>query len=855
MYLKKNKIKKPFKFFFEKSYRIYWICILCFLSGFQFHSTTFYENNFKPELLKIFAYSEIFKKYTFNKLNNDLENLYIHINFKNFQSLEHKRSLANVQKILKNDKNEYVTAIIESNEGKKQVNIRLKGDLNDHHSSEKPSYRVKVKNNDTLMGMSVFSLQGPGRRGFLKEWFFHKILMNENLIFLRYEYVNVYLNGKNLGLYAIEEHFDSKTLIENNKRKDAPIIKFNDEAYMDTFQKYQEWKSVDSYHDSDIDLFSKNRLTKDLTFFLNYQDANVKLENFRQNKKINIEKIFDIDQLSKYFAICDLLNTKHGLDWSDLRFYYNPITTLLEPIGFDASGNHSTEIHSYLIENDNSNNPFLNKLFKNIQFKEKYLFHLFNYEKKKNIDGYIKKYSNDLKHLKKILSYNLDKIKDIDLFYSEDYLDTRKQYLKSIKDINPYLSAHIYAKSEKQLAINFKNKQFLPIIVNGLYHKKNILVETNKYVSEKNKRLANNYESDKIIFDLNSAVEKNFSIHDLYIGYNILGLNKDQFKKINPWSNSIDMDQGILNIVYEENVYDQEGFIVNEKLKEIKLSKDKYFIKKNLIFPTGYKVIISADTQIILSDNANFISFSPIFLLGKVGKPISFKGINNTQSGIIVLKTDKPSIIKHTIFENLSNSILPSKNNSGAITFYESDVEIKNTSFNGNKTEDYLNIIRSKFSISHSVFKNIYSDAIDSDFSFGSISNVTFEEIGNDAIDLSNTNIYIANIDAINIGDKGISLGEKSTLEGHNIFIENAELGIACKDLSEASIENLVIKDSNIGLSCFQKKPEFGPAKMNIINGKLKNLKYESIVESKSKLSFNDKLINDGSSLIHLVKK
>ena len=151
MYLKKNKIKKPFKFFFDKPYRIFWVCILCFLSGFQFHRTHFYENNFKPELLKIFAYSKIFKAYTFNLLNNDLENLYIHINFKNFQNLEHKRSLANTQNILKNDKNDYVPAIIELNEGKKKVSLRLKGDLNDHHSSEKPSYRVKVKNNDTLM--------------------------------------------------------------------------------------------------------------------------------------------------------------------------------------------------------------------------------------------------------------------------------------------------------------------------------------------------------------------------------------------------------------------------------------------------------------------------------------------------------------------------------------------------------------------------------------------------------------------------------------------------------------------------------------------------------------------------------
>ena len=55
-----------------------------------------------------------------------------------------------------------------------------------------------------------------------------------------------------------------------------------------------------------------------------------------QKGKINTRDVFDLGEFSKYFAICDILQTYHGTIPKSLRFYFNPVSKLFEPIGFDG---------------------------------------------------------------------------------------------------------------------------------------------------------------------------------------------------------------------------------------------------------------------------------------------------------------------------------------------------------------------------------------------------------------------------------------------------------------------------------------------------------------------------------------
>ena len=89
------------------------------------------------------------------------------------------------------------------------------------------------------------------------------------------------------------------------------------------------------------------------------------------------------------------------------------------------------------------------------------------------------------------------------------------------------------------------------------------------------------------------------------------------------------------------------------------------------------------------------------------------------------------SIIKNTIFEKI-NYFNNRKSNiylTGAINFYESNVEFENVKFITSIAEDALNIINSEFLLNNVIFNHSNSDALDLDFSKGTISNFQFSEI------------------------------------------------------------------------------------------------------------------------------
>ena len=113
------------------------------------------------------------------------------------------------------------------------IKLRFKGDWVDHLKGEKWSFRVVVLGENTFKGLKSFSIQSPHTRTFLDEWFMHKIFKKEDILTTRYEFIDVKLNNKQLGIYAYEEHFE-KQLLESSNRREGPILKFNEEGLWET---------------------------------------------------------------------------------------------------------------------------------------------------------------------------------------------------------------------------------------------------------------------------------------------------------------------------------------------------------------------------------------------------------------------------------------------------------------------------------------------------------------------------------------------------------------------------------------------------------------------------------------------
>ena len=134
--------------------------------------------------------------------------IYIDIKQKDYEKLLQKRNQALKDGVLLKDEEDYVNAIISEKGNTVKTKIRLKGDWPDHLQRKKWSYRVKVKGDKTFRNMKKFSLHAPVTRNYIWEWVYLQLLKDEGLPSLRYSFRPLILNGNNIGMYSLEEHFD-----------------------------------------------------------------------------------------------------------------------------------------------------------------------------------------------------------------------------------------------------------------------------------------------------------------------------------------------------------------------------------------------------------------------------------------------------------------------------------------------------------------------------------------------------------------------------------------------------------------------------------------------------------------------
>jgi hypothetical protein len=255
---------------------------------------------------------------------------------------------------------------------------------------------------------------------------------------------------------------------------------------------------------------------------------------------------------------------------------------------------------------------------------------------------------------------------------------------------------------------------------------------------------------------------------------------------------------------------------INEQEKKVSIRKGTWELSNNLTIPKGYRLVARPGTRINLRNSTTLLSYSPIDFIGTKEEPIVIQSLDNNGGSLVVINAESKSNLRNTIFKGLSTPESEGWKLSGAVTFYESDIQIESCQFIKNNSEDSLHVLRSNVWIYNTHFKDTYSDAFDGDFINGEIINSTFQNTGNDAIDISGSRLSIKGVHIDRVGDKGVSAGEKSQVSINKLQVKQAKIAIASKDMSNVLAKNISIESSKIGFAAYQKKSEFGPAKINV---------------------------------------
>ena len=748
-----------------------------------------------------------------NGLKSNPDKLELNIKFKGVQKLNYARSLA-LSKGRITNKEEKLSSKARLFIGNKEYKVRVSPtgqNLDMIGDFDKRAYKIKVLNGNKINGMKEFKLLPPHSRHNIVEFVGHELENAEGLISLNYYFAELTLNGDNLGVYAVEEHF-GKELLERHKSKEGLIF---------------------GLRNADINIFNEKKEKNTQLGRDRIRLLNIALQAFKSNQ-LNVERILDMKKFASFYAIVDLMNGYHALGQNSI-FYFNPITNLLEPIIREYNSlrysDGSLENHELMIERVINKNDFaeldqhiLNRLFQNKLFIQTYLSTLLRLSNKEFLDNFF-------------LSIN-DKFKEqLNIIYREDpFYKFPKEFLYERQEIiNKKLSTNLDVKGlidediTDLYSIKIINNSYFPIKLINIYHDKGIIK------SFKDKIL---FPGQEIYHTENKLHE--ITINDINFSYKISGIaNHERESYLIPQSFNTKAYLSSIWRYGNRNLYNNRNIRVYENTKSIKFLTNKVNIKNDLYIPKGYNIVGHPGLEISLLNGSSIFSESSFTFIGTESNPIIFKSIGIKSGGIFIDGTNNNNIFTYTKFADLSSPNIKASNITGAVTINNSTVYFNECTFNNNNSEDMLNIINSKYEINNSSFFDTLSDAFDSDFSSGTINNTSFINIGNDALDFSGSESKLSNVNIDTVADKGISAGERSFISAEQIIIENTGIGVTSKDLSNLTITDLLIKTTMVGVAVFQKKEEFGPGAITLTRFTLDNVSEPYLIETNSKVSIN----------------
>lgn len=695
-------------------------------------------------------------------------------------------------------KTEFIAKATYGDDKNQECTIRLKGDWADHAMREKPSLRVTMGDSTAIMGMQRFSLQHPRTRNYVYEWLYMQAMLEEDIMAPRYTFVELEVNGKSYGTYAFEEHFD-KILVENLRRREGPIVKFDESAMWAERERHPFMEGdptgLQTSATAPIIAFRDGKILKDSMLTGEFLAARTLLEGFRDGK-YGADKVFDTTRLATFFAVCELLGARHGSGrWHNLRFYYNPVTAKLEPIAYDGdAGKEITDVFG-IGSHRKDLDLIYQHLFDDSLFYRCYLHQLERVSKKSYLDKFLAKQKPELDKLQSKLAAE---------FFDAEYTD--KPFYQNMKTIclaihpDKCVNAYLKKKSGDKITVEWATVQPLGVEVTGLQVDKQILKPTGKPTA---KGIVPGYPATYQTVDF--IVPKGFKEgkkHKFKLLYKtVMGLEgKDKvigFERLNEEAVFYNPAKSISIVkmlpgMNEPDVHWQDlapdtyhGFWIIEKPLNLKFSYGWH----NKTYPDGFLVISDSTSTITDYKFANV-----------KGKGIDAKGRNIT----------------------------------GSFTFYGGKVIITDCLFENIRSEDVLNLIRCNFELRNCTFRNCSSDAFDADFCTGKVINCRVENCKNDGFDISGSTVEFINCTVSNAGDKGISVGEHSTATITGLTVTGATSGVGIKDLSYAKISNSTLTNCQTGLNLYRKKPEFGYAKVDANGIKFVNCTKQSATDKGS---------------------
>jgi hypothetical protein len=756
----------------------------------------------------------------------------IDVKFVDMEKLKAQRDRALAERTLIQGEDDYVSAKIRHDDRTSRVSLRLKGDFTDHLMGKKWSLRIHVKGDDQIFGMRRFSIQNPVVRNFQREALFFEYLRSIGVLAPRYFFVAVTLNGEDIGIMAVEEHF-SKELLESQGKKEGVIVKFDESLFWQerSTRGINAWRTnrITSYLNSPFEVFRRSYVARSPALSRQFGVAVGLLRGFIEGK-LPASEVFEPRLMGAFLAASEIWHTRHGLFWNNYRFYLNPITLMLEPVGFDAGATSRPPSRGLIAWQE----PFVTDLLEDPRIFEEYR-------------DAIQSLAQELLEGDVVESLKRSDRRHLEILHGEFFLLEPHAF-----DLLKLRARNLAGLTEAQLANPVERGESFPALIQahvidtgqapyleiGNLVPYPVEVRSVRWVADDGALGApleplpgpaiplrleptpvfSLPRSERIFFPAQETNGQHLRLEAVIVGdervYTTRARNYFARIERHPLAAS----------TLGDPVARKPYLHVDEATREMRVAPGRWAIDTDLIVPRGFHLIVPAGTTLRFASGKALIAQGDLQFSGTPGAPVVLEGAQPTScegswQGVAVMDAPGTSRWSHVIVRHTSGIDRPPWQLTGGVTFYRSDVELEHSAFSCNSGEDALNLIGGRFRLEGIEMTDVMSDGLDIDFADGVIQGGTFRRIGSvsggDALDLSGSTATIEGTTFEDIRDKAISVGEGSEVSIRDLVIEGSTTGVASKDGSRLEIQRASFKDiRHAALMAYTKKSTFGPGRI-----------------------------------------
>ena len=685
----------------------------------------------------------------------DPAELSIQVDQKALDELEAVVEAARARGVIMPDGNDYVPAELRFEGSTFKAKIRIKGKMSDHVQGSKWSFRVVAKKDKGFLGMQRFSLQHPGTRNYLCDWFYHRLMRGEGIIALRYGFIRLKFNEEDLGIYAYEEHFGPE-LLANNGRLNGPLFRFDPglfwEHRLNMLEKVRYNEPFGAYQAAAVDPFGTGNIEKDSTQRALFEEAVSRMDGFRRGQ-LRASEVFDADKLGRRHAILDLVGGHHSMDWSDVKFYFDPVLKRIEPVAYESFSAFPIRTLAGSDRYMGGHDPAMDlhdAYFNDVDLFRAYVHHLERVSRPSYLDSAFAVLGSALDSASALI-YREFPYKELDrsIYYKNQHV------IRKLLDVPKGFHAYFNGGTDT-LRFAVVPIEGLPIEVHGLLADDGALMPPSAPVVVPCRipgRMGDPLEFSVVVQGKWSGEAKK----PMRLRYSVLGASVKKDLEVFPYAY---VDGLTLPSFVEQGPADIRStpfLVFDEGTRTIRFLPGNWVIAQDLFLPGGYTVKAIAPLRLDMQGGARIVSRSTMEWIGMDDAPITVGSTDQSGGGLILLGADDASRFDRVRFEGFG----PAKLSVPSIFVQDTDIRFEECDFGETRERDLMLLVRAKVVVKDCSFTG-GRDQMVLAYAAGEVAGSRFNGAGDDAMSVKGGSASFSGSEVTGASGTGLKLDENA---------------------------------------------------------------------------------------------